>query len=435
MLLRPAVLSQVVLTFLLALPAPVSARPSDLLDLVPANTAAVWSWRSTPGSERLSTELEQVLDAVLTARLDEWALDAAAFAGVPQEFLAELAGLRNVATSVGGVVPWRELLRDEVTVARTRCDRDGLGFLVLSRPSAERLSTVEQGLAGLMGTLAVTVNGALRYDITSHPALDGQVHQLTARGPVERAVLQVAVVDGVVVGASGQEGFDAALALLAGEPGAERLTDNPRALPGLMSLTPGAPGRWWVDLDALGADAEELASLLGERAFHGGTWQVLVNESLGAGSALEWQSGSLVCSPTEVATSTLSRFREDAPADLLASLTTPAPAELLEFVPADAIALTMRGQVDLLPAWNRRLETFRQECDWAEDLLWLADMGQATLDLWFDRDVLSWLGSPHVSMTLPSRTNPSARSSPTAWCSSSWPTGRARPPACAASMA
>ena len=407
-----------------------AARANDarLITLVPADAAAVWSWEANPGSERLASELEQVLDAVLDAQFDDWTFEALDALGLPEEVMVEVRGVRNVLTSVGALVPWRELLRDDAVLVRTTspmvpgCDTHGV--LLISRPDAQRLPAIEQGLAGLFGALAGVAPGAVRYDIHRDATLGAPVYQLTLRGDQPIPWLQVAVVDGVLLAAAGAEGFRRAGALLReqptnaetttrlGQPVEERLhrlVDSPRFRKAVAELPRGAAGMWYLDVPAFTSDADELAELVAGRAFHAGPWQALLADALELANSVDTLAGSLECQGDRVVQQTFTRFSEGAPRLLLDSLAAPGSGELLSYVPADVIALDMRGPVDLVPAWHQATEHLKQTWGPAENLFWAADVLQAGMDLFLDRDLLPWLGSEHVAMTLPSRSNPSAK--------------------------
>ncbi|RKY20159.1 MAG: hypothetical protein DRQ55_08625 [Planctomycetota bacterium] len=406
---------------LLLLPSVARAAESleqPLLSLVPGDAAAVWSWRSGPGSAPLEAHLETTLDAFVEARFDSWVFETADVAGVPPELLREVAAIRNVLVTVGAVVPWRELLRGEVVLARCGTAPlgggadSGRGLLLMSRPDPEHLELIEAGLSSMLGALAGTIGGPVRYDIVEHDDLGTSVYQLTLRGPGDKPLVQAAIADGIVLLGSGKGCLDGAAALLAGGEG-PRLIDTPRFgrdLPLHEGRTPAdAAGVWFVDVQALAPDAGERHSMLAGRGVLDGPWQALLADALRLPEALDSISGTLRCHDDELVSQTVTRFSPDAPPAAIAGLAAPIQSDLMAYIPGDAIAFTMRGRVDLAPVWQSAMEGLVRDWPAMEEVLWMAELAQATLDLWVERDVLPWLGSAHVAMTLPSRSNPSAK--------------------------
>lgn len=91
------------------------------------------------------------------------------------------------------------------------------------------------------------------------------------------------------------------------------------------------------------------------------------------------------------------------PPTLPTLLAAPCSGELLMYVPADVLAFEMRGAVDLVQVYRAARERAAARSPVADNLLWAFDVLQAAVDLSLERDVLSWLGSEHLSMEIPSR--------------------------------
>ena len=94
-----------------------------------------------------------------------------------------------------------------------------------------------------------------------------------------------------------------------------------------------------------------------------------------------------------------------------AGLARPASSQLLDYVPASAVSLDMRGSVELAPVFRWMRDRWRADAGGREEVLWLWNVVEAAVGLSVEHDVLSWLGSEHVSMqvALPGGTTESVR--------------------------
>jgi len=86
-----------------------------------------------------------------------------------------------------------------------------------------------------------------------------------------------------------------------------------------------------------------------------------------------------------------------------AGMASAASSEMLFYVPGDAVSFEMRGTVNLVPIYHYGQDSLKRSTDWAEDALWAWGILEAAVDLSIERDLLSWLGTQHVSVTMPAR--------------------------------
>lgn len=387
-------------------PAPDQAGPGDLLGVVPAGTASVMTWRSGPDTARLESELGEVADALLEARFDRFLFDSLDRLGAPRELTQELAAIRNLMTTVSNVVPWSDLVSNEIVYAETPVpamlpDTDAPSMLLACRPDPAQLEDIENGLAAVLGALAGTVGTSVRYDIEVDDQ-DTTIYEITLRSAGDPALLQVAVHGDTLLMGLGETYFRQALALTRGEPG-PRLADTPRFRRAFGELGHDASGRSYLDVPMVLGGVEDSTSLLADHAFQAGFWPGLINDALQLGQSLDTVAGTVRCRGDRVVTASLTHFQGETSPVVRSGLPETARGGLLEFVPADATSLTMRGKVDIAPAFRFACDQFRRAWGPAADLLWMGEVTGAAMDLRIERDVLPWLGAEHVSMTLPSR--------------------------------
>lgn len=382
---------------------------ADLVDAVPAGTASVCSWISGPETAQLEAEVLEVVDAIVAARFDDFVFDTMGIMGASEELVTELSAIRNLFTSVGGVVPWTDLVGHQLVYAETAakpflpgCDVPSMLFI--TQPEAHRMEALEAGLNGVLGAFAARMAGPIRYDIERQPELATTIYKLTLRTEHgDTAMLSVAVLDDTILFGLGQEYFETSLALLRGAE-LPRLTDSNRWHEAFGDLPIYAAGCTYLDVPQMVHGLDDLAGLITDSTFNGGLWQGFLNETFELAGAIDTVATTIDCRGDQLVTASLTRLSPNTPALVRSGLAQPSSGELLEYVPHDVIAFNSRGGVDLDPAWQWTREKLSSEWSAGDDLLWLAELAQATLDLWIDRDLLSWIGSEHLSMTVPGDT-------------------------------
>jgi hypothetical protein len=380
---------------------------TDLLDAVPADTASACSWTSSPETAQFEGEVLEVVDAILAARFDDFLFESMTLVGAPPEFVTELSAIRNVFTTIGGVVPWRGLLGQDLVYAETPSDPflpgvDCPSMIFLCRPDPASLEAIEAGMAGVLGALAARLAGPIRYDIHRQPELGTTIYELILRGDQgDTSITSVALFEDTLLIGLGQEYFESSLELLRGGQG-PRLTKSIRWKEAFGDLPGHSTGRSYLDVPRMVDGFEDLAALISDRSFNAGFWQGNLNEIFELAGSIETVAATVDLQGDRLVTRSLTRMNSTTSPLVRSGLSQHSSGELLEYVPHDVVAFSSRGDVDLDPIWQwtrSRLST-----DWSagDDLLWLAELAQATLDLWIDRDLLSWVGSEHINMTVPS---------------------------------
>jgi len=372
--------------------------PSDLVEIVPPDTTAFWSWRSGEETQLVEERALSVLDALHEAEFDEFLFEALTELGVDAQVVTELRGVRNVLASLSGVVPWRDLVRHEFLYAEST----GSGRLIAARPDPARFEEIERGLAGFLGSAATLMIGPVRYDIETDETSGTRTYALSLRGPGQRALVRIAVGHGTFLLGTSDPYFHAALGLLEGGDG-HRLVDAPRYVEAYGNLDYYAPGRMYMDMRMLASDLDEFAEHLGERRFQAGFWQSLLNDVVGLADSVETIVTTTQCLGYTVSTETWTRFDEEASEMVRAGLAKPASVELMKYVPGDAVAFDMRGDVDPRPVLNWLRDAWKADWSGAENALWASEVFEAFMGMSLEKDVLSWLGSEQVAITVPHR--------------------------------
>ncbi len=390
-------------------------RPArGLVEVVPTGTASLLHRRATPGSALADSYALEVVDAVLDARFDAFLLETLERFGANVDLVAFLASWRNMFQSVGGAVPWRELVQREFLIAQTS-DASAEGDLGLPailfacRPEPARLDDIESSLAGFMGSAAALLGTNGLYDIRTETAPTGvetTVHRLGLPALGGETVLQMAVHGPTILLGLGGPYFDDAVELARGVGDATRLSDTPRFRRAFDGLPEDSPEIEYLDVPRLVAAAEDRSQLFLDASWNSGTLQTALNESFALVDHLDTVAKTTRYAGTDVVTETLTRFdRATTAGNVMASVGVagPADAELLGYVPADAVSFSLRGPVDLVPVWRHMQERVRTNFSWGEDALWSFGILEAAVDLSVERDLLSWLGAEHVTVTMPSR--------------------------------
>jgi hypothetical protein len=385
---------------------------------VPAGTHALWHRRATPETALLDSCVMDVIDATIDARFDQFTLDALTTAGVDAGLMAYIASFRNTFQTVGAVVPWRELLAEEFFYSQSMsppfsADMDIPSMLLGARPRPARLKTLETSLAGLMGACAALLGSNGLYDIhteTDSQGIETRIYRLGVPAFENVALLQMGVREGAILIGLGESYFRQALQLMEGQGEVHALMDDLRFVAAFADLPPNAPGHSYLDVSAVLERAEDVtataAGLLAKHEFNGGLLQSMLNESFQLAGHMDTVASTTRCKGRQVITETMTRFHPETARShpmYSAGLAKPASHELFGYVPADAEAFTMRGEVDLLPVYRYSLERLQESTPYAGDVIWVFGILEAVVDMSLEHDLLPWLGNEHISITMPSR--------------------------------
>lgn len=398
---------------------------TDLRALLPLDTTSFWHKTSGPGEARLRHHAEELASAVLDARFDAWLLDVLGHAGVPDGLVAELAGWRNLAATIGGLVPWRAVFAGEVLLAESRRPAFGGGpafpsLLLAARPPDAARAELARALPACVASLSTLTPLHARYDVERTTLPDGRPlvhHALRVPALEEATLIGLVLVDDVVLIGFGASYLESAAAL-AGGALAPRLVDAPRLRAAFTELPERAAVRHYVDVAGLVEHAQDVSDLLASREFARGGWQGLLAESFALLDHVETVATVARCEGDRLVLETATRLDPTVPSGhpmMSAAFAAPASPALLEYVPADALSFSMRGSVDLAPLFRRFVDRVESEWSGGPQLVWLARVLGAAADVSVERDVLSWIGAEHVSVTVPARSRMGAPESIVVW--------------------
>ena len=373
--------------------------PHDLMQLVPSETTTASQWHSNSRSAPLEGKIFGVVEAFMEADLDGFVLDACEILGVSEEAMREVRSVHNLVRSMGGLLPWRELLGGEVVYAESSQS----GMLLACRPHPSELKNIERGLAGVMGGVAGMLIMPLRYDVERDATAGMTLYRITPRGSRDApALVQFAVRDGVVLLGYGQEYFGRSLDFLMGASG-ERLATSVRYLEAFGELPEDVAGRTYVDMRSMSNDLETLNAELAKREFNAGGLQGMLNGLVDLTASVETVASVMHCDGDMLRTETLTRFDPESSDSVRAGLAQPASSRMLDYIPADAYSFDMRGQVQPAQIFTSMRENWAANWEPASNLLFAYDLFEATMGLSLERDVLSWLGSEQIQVHMPSR--------------------------------
>lgn len=409
------------------LPAPIPWTSRGLLDVVPEDTSSAFQKISDARSALADGHLARVAQAFCDAHFDGFVFDTLDKAGAPPELVTELRGYRNLFSTFGGAIPWDELLGHEFVYAESTgaaFGAEGMPAMLLAcRPGADGAADAERSLAMVFGALTAASPIHARLDIDDLGA-DGlaRATRYAVRVPLddETTVLQFAVCDDTLLMGLGERYFGQALALLRGGT-APRLLATRRFQLAVAPLPEDVSALKYVDVKRQVDTVEDVVALVQRRAFASGFWQSTLNDALELYRHIETVATTARCVDDEVVLETVTRFDPEATRAnpwYQAGLAKAAAPELLDYVPADAVSFEMRGDVDVLPIYRAMIGAAEDRYDWAGPVFMACRVLGAAADFSLERDVLSWVGSQHLNVTMPSRAKnamPGATDSVTLW--------------------
>lgn len=394
-------------------PPPVIWASRGVFDLVPADTATAFHKRSHDGSALADAYAVDVVEAICDAEFDEFLFSTLETAGAPPELVSELRGYRNLVSTFAGAMPWDAVLGREFVWAESGSSAFGTeagmpGMLLVSRPGTHEAEQVERSLAMLLGALTTASPIHARLDIEELPSAGGpSTTHYALRVALENymTVLQMAVRDDTIMLGLGDAYFADALRLLRDED-APRLLATQRFQDAIGLLPPECTATHYVDVKRQVDTVEGVMALVQDRSFNTGYWQTTLNDTLRLYDHIETVATATRCDGRDVVMETVTRFDPEAtqhnPVYQL-GLAKRASPELLDYVPADAVAFAMQGEVEVAPIFRAFMSELETRYDWGAPLLMGARVLGAAADFSVERDVLSWVGSEHITITLPSR--------------------------------
>lgn len=391
---------------------PASALPpQDLVDLVPESAHLVVHGVAEPSMAFIDDYTMEVFGAVRDARFDEMVIEIMEAAEAPTDTLNEVKGARDMIYALLGSVDWYALVEQEVVFAQ-RVEPAIVGTLmpsmiVAGRPAPEHLEGLERSLSSLMATVGSLAPGELRY--RALPASDGgaRIYKLEIMALGEVSIMQLAVDDERVVIGMGDGLFGDTVALMEGRAGG-RIVDSPRFLKAMGQLPDGCGQMTYVDMNGmLGGYRDGLVDLLRPQGISG-TGLAVVNELHDLVSVVDTVTEAVYAEGSTLITESWVRYDDEAAAagnPILAGMrNSDASEQLMEFIPYNATSFAVRDGYDLAPLYNWSLDRYREFVPEAEAHMIAFNGVQAALDLDIEEDVLSWIGSPSVSVTLPPNT-------------------------------
>ena len=353
----------------------------------------------------------RVWEAIREARLHEVVLGVLEANQVSETDVQQIESLINLVSTLVGDVAWHDLVANEMVYAELPQPAiPGLppgvySYLCAFRPDLANVPDLERSLVSLLdGAANLTDELSLVEEVRpSDPPT--RVHSLTVGGYMP--VLQFAVRGDVIVAAFGNGAFTRALDLLEGRSD-DALVNTPRYRNAVGEVAEQASQFVYFDVERL---IDTLFDQLSPQlvAMSGNDWRVrgglddlrqvidFVDTSV---TAVHAEGHTLVSEcwtrydPAAVASGNPLFQSFARPADI---------SELLDYVPANATSFSAHGGIDLRPLYSWALGRVKAYVPDAGDALVMYDGAQALLDLSVEDDVLSWLGSESITITLPAR--------------------------------
>jgi len=401
---------------------PIAAQQSggevDLTRVVPANTYSYMHTVDDPSMRFVTEHSMEVFQAVRDARFHEIALNLMREADAPRDDIEIAEGLIEMISGMVDSVAWGDLVANEVVYAEVAIPVMGemtppgvFSYLFACRPDTDKLPGLERSLAGILEEIAdATPEMVMRQEVRPS-ALPTRVYSLAYDdGKQEWPFLQLAARGDILLAAFGAETFEDSLALLEGRS-TDSLVDSDRFKNAVKPATADSPHLMYFDVERfIDAMFERIRPMvLSQTGDERHVRQALtdlhelvkfVDTSV---TAMHAEDNLLV---SECWTS----FDPIAVANnnpLYESFASPAEAsELLEYVPARATSWNMHGGVDLRPVFQFALDRLRAYVPESElGMLYLRG-AEAVMGLSINDDILSWIGSESVWLTVPKRSGP-----------------------------
>jgi len=390
----------------------------QLEELAPASAYSLWHMRQDPSMQFVRDGTAKVMKAVQDARFHELAINALDMAGAGSEEADQLSGLIDLVTALVSSVDWEaltdnELMYAEGPIAPTHWTTPpGLGSMLLaSRVDTDRVAELEGALANLLGA-AGGLTEELELQREERAGDDGsttRVYSLKLTDMDHVPMLQMAVRGDLIMLGFGHEFFDTALAILEGKS-TQSLVRTRRFKSAVGTLAENTSSLMYFD-------AHRLFSWLGESIPQvmmtmPGAQQAIapVQDIIALANFSDTSVTTVHAEGLDLVSECWTTYRPEAVEAgnplYLAMRGAQPTGELLDFVPANAITFSLSQDLDLRPLYRWALERFEYYVPQAGDSLLEIKAAQAIMDLSIEDDVLSWLGSETLSVTLPSERFP-----------------------------
>ena len=385
----------------------------QLRELVPATAYSMWHMRHDPSMQFVNDGTDKVMKAIQEARFHELAIEALGMAGAGNEEAEQLGGLIDLVTALVGSVDWSALIDNEMIYAEgptapTHWSPPGLGSMLLaSRLDADRVHELEGALANLLGA-AGGLTEELDLQREERTGSDGsvtRVYSLRLTDMEHVPLLQMAVRDDLIMLGFGQEFFDTALSILEGKS-TQSLVRTRRFKNAVGTLPENTPSMMYFDAHRLfGWLKESIPQIM--MTMPGANVAIApVQDILGLADFTDISVTVVHAEGLDLVSECWTTYRPEAVEQgnpfYLAMRGAQPTGELLDFVPANAIAFNLSQDIDLRPFYTWALERFEYYVPQASDNLLGLKAAQAIMDLSIEDDLLSWLGSETLSVTLPS---------------------------------
>lgn len=389
-------------------PASRGATIQDLTDIVPASAHLMVQGVTQPEMAFADAYVLEVLEAICDARFDEMIVEIMESAGADQGDINEFRQARDMIITLVGSVDWLELMEKEVVFAqRVEPALPGTlmpSMIVAFKPNAEEIESHERSLSALLATLGGLAPEELSYEIVPTDEGAPRLYKLKIRALRDASMVQMAVDDTRIVIGMGDGLFSDSVELMSdGDIG--RIANSPRYRMAMADVPPNCSQVTYVDMKGmLGGYRDGLLELLIPRGISD-TGKSIVNDVHGLVSCVDTIAESVHAEGTTIVTQSWVRYDEDAAAagnPILAGMrASEASDQLLEFVPYNATSFAVHDGFDLAPLYRWGLERYNSYVPDADKHMIAWNGIQAAFDMNVEKDVLSWLGSPGVMVTLP----------------------------------
>ncbi|RKY20454.1 MAG: hypothetical protein DRQ55_07670 [Planctomycetota bacterium] len=404
--LFPAVL------MLLSLTAAVErSSAQELSQIVPSDAYSYMHVLPDPSMDFVHQANMGVWKAIQDASLHESVLTLLRANDVPDEDLAQVEGLISLCSKLLGDVEWSQFVENEMVYAEFPVVpypgiQGGVSSVLMAcRPQRELVPGLERSMIDLMqGVAGITPELSLSSSETS-AVPPTRVHSLLIGK--KYPILQLGVRDDIMLAGFGATVFGRALDQLEGRSD-DALVDTPRFLNAVGELPAHSNQFVYFDIKGL---IDYLFEQIGPQLQRHSDNDWLVRQGLddlhGLLSFLDTSVTAVHAEDRLLVSECWTRFdpiaaRSDNP--LFESFCKPANVTaLVDYIPADATSFCVDGGADLRPLyrWVRgRVPAYVPES--ADGLLALEGI-QALVDISIEDDLLSWIGSESVTISMPSK--------------------------------
>lgn len=390
------------------------ATSQDVTELVPLDAYSFMHWRHDPDMAYMNECSGQIWTALQEARFDELVYQVLEANGATPQDLDQARGLADLTGQLLGEVDWEALVGNEFVYAEL--PQEPLpqsvpalpSLLFAARPDPAKVDELETSLSGLLRA-ADSLADPLQLALDERQHLDGsstRTYSLQVADKSAYPLLQMAVRNDNILVGFGPAAFADAKAILDGDSN-EKLVRTRRFRQAVGELDPQASSLYYVDSRRfMRSLKEQLIPFVEQRT--DAPWQVtsILSEVLQMADMVETSVTTTRVEGLTLISECTTRYAEDAiaqgnPLYHLAVGGAPSSAALLDYVPAHADSFALSGDTDLRPLYRwvlGRVEDYVPES--ADGLLAWSGI-QAAMDMDMEEDLLSWVGSPTVSFSLP----------------------------------